>query len=158
MRSSALVCSSPMRGVDFCASSTAASQPAPSSTVGGTISCDGGGAPVAPVCSPVGGAIVSSGSVSPCGAGVGAGFGAGGVLATLLAPSWAGAVPVERSRATGSANNSAALRLVIYPPPATGLARNRPEPIDDSGKSGQSKTLVFYGLSPARQSGFRLFF
>jgi hypothetical protein len=35
------------------------------------------------------------------------------------------------------------LRLVIYPPPATGLARNRPEPIDDSGKSGQSKTLAF---------------
>src|SRR4029450_4427486 len=145
MRSSALVCSSPMRGVDFCASSTAASQPAPSSTVGGTISCDGGGAPVDPVCSligaPVGGAIVSSGSVSPCGAGAGggAGFGAGGVLATLLAPSWAGAVPVERKRASGSANNSAALRLVIYPPPATGLARNRPEPIDDSGRSGQSK-------------------
>src|SRR5262245_1981630 len=120
MRSSALVCSSPMRGVDFCASSTAASQPAPSSTVGGTISCDGGGAPVAPVCSPVvapvGGAIVSSGSVSPCGVGAGAGFGAGGVLATLLAPSWAGALPVERSRASGSANDSAAaFRLIIYP-------------------------------------------
>src|SRR5262245_7652178 len=142
MRSSALVCSSPISGVDFCASSTAASQPAPSSTVGGTISCDGGGAPVAPVCSPVaapvGGAIVSSGSVSPCGVGAGAGLGAaGGVLATLLAPSWAGAVPVERKKASGSANNSAALRLVIYPPPAPGLARNRPEPIDDSGKSGQ---------------------
>src|SRR5262245_45961630 len=122
MRSSALVCSSPMRGVDFCASSTAASQPAPSSTVGGTISCDGGGAPVAPVCSPVGapvgGAIVSSGSVSPCGVGAGAGLGAaGGLLATLLAPSWAAALPVERSRASGSANDSAAaLRLIIYPP------------------------------------------
>src|SRR5262245_29611562 len=117
MRSSALVCSSPIRGVDACASSTAASQPAPSSTVGGTISCEGGGAPVAPVCSPVGGAIVSSGSVSPCGAGAGVGFGAGGVLATLLAPSWAGAVPGDRSRASGSANDSAAaLRLIIYPP------------------------------------------
>src|SRR3990170_4810983 len=90
MRSTALVCSSPMRGVEDCAASTAASQPAPSSTVEGTISSDGSGAPVAPVCSPAGGTSTSSGSVNPFGAPGAAGvFGAGGGFATLLAPSWA---------------------------------------------------------------------
>ena len=123
MRSTALDCASPISGVAACAASTAASQPAPSSVAVGVISSSGASAPVAPVSSPTAGLSWSCGSVRPCGEGgvVTGVVVAAGCLTTVVPLSWAAAVPRERHRAIGNAKNrTAALRLVINPPPLTG--------------------------------------